>query len=102
MTVFTDIHNKFLVSSVFISLRVVMSLTCSQCAQCQSNIVAFVIGSLYVHTYLRAAILCSVCREQWIRAKYDRKEFVLEATDDERPYTIGKQGTRGSHTLTGP
>lgn len=30
-----------------------------------------------------------VCREQWIRAKYERKEFVLEATDDERPYTIG-------------
>ena len=33
--------------------------------------------------------LYRVCREQWIRAKYERKEFVLEATDDERPYTIG-------------
>ncbi len=32
---------------------------------------------------------CRVCREQWIRGKYERKEFILEATDDERPYTIG-------------
>jgi len=30
-----------------------------------------------------------VCREQWIRAKYERKEFILEATDDERPYVVG-------------
>ena len=42
-----------------------------------------------------SALLCcsislSVCREQWIRAKYERKEFVLEATDDERPYTVGE------------
>lgn len=34
--------------------------------------------------------LCRVCREQWIRAKYERREFVLEATDEERPYTIGE------------
>ena len=31
-----------------------------------------------------------VCRDQWIRAKYDRKEFVLEAKDDDKQYLLGK------------
>ena len=30
---------------------------------------------------------CRVCREQWIKAKYDRKEFVADAP--EPTYTSG-------------
>ena len=32
-----------------------------------------------------------VLREQWIRAKYDRKEFLAEATDQDRSYTTGQR-----------
>ena len=31
-----------------------------------------------------------VIREQWIRAKYERKEFLAEAADDDRTYTTGQ------------
>ena len=30
-----------------------------------------------------------VCREQWIRAKYDRKEFMSDKIDESIPYTTG-------------
>ena len=33
---------------------------------------------------------CSVCREQWIRAKYDRKEFLSDKTDESIPYITGE------------
>ena len=35
---------------------------------------------------------CSVCREQWIRAKYDRKEFLSDKTDESIPYMTGELG----------
>ena len=33
-----------------------------------------------------------ICREQWIRAKYERREFVLDAAEDDkmRPYVTGR------------
>ena len=33
-------------------------------------------------------IPCSVCREQWIRAKYERKEFTAD-TNNDQPYISG-------------
>ena len=39
-------------------------------------------------TYL--ILVSRVIREQWIRAKYERKEFLAEATDDDRAYTTGQ------------
>eukprot|EP00731_Ephydatia_muelleri_P029286 Em0020g930a len=32
-----------------------------------------------------------VCREQWIRAKYDRKEFLSDKTDESIPYITGQK-----------
>lgn len=31
-----------------------------------------------------------VIREQWIRAKYERKEFTAEASEELRPYAAGE------------
>ena len=36
----------------------------------------------HVHSY-------SVCLEQWIRAKYERKEFAPESDMSKTPYTAG-------------
>ena len=30
-----------------------------------------------------------VCRDQWIRAKYERKEFTIEAKDSDKQYLSG-------------
>ncbi|XP_003385504.1 PREDICTED: arf-GAP with dual PH domain-containing protein 1-like [Amphimedon queenslandica] len=32
---------------------------------------------------------CLVCRDQWIRAKYERKEFIIETKDSDKPYLQG-------------
>ncbi len=40
---------------------------------------------LYLHFH-------RILREQWIRAKYERREFVLDADEDRlRPYTTGER-----------
>ena len=44
-------------------------------------------------------LICRVCREQWIRAKYERKEFLAETLDADRPYTAGGWGSHGVLTL---
>ena len=31
-----------------------------------------------------------VCRDQWIRAKYERKEFTIEAIDSDKLYLSGQ------------
>lgn len=33
----------------------------------------------------------SVCKEQWIMAKYDREQFLPNAGDGKRPYMTGKK-----------
>ena len=32
----------------------------------------------------------SVCRDQWIRAKYERKEFAKDADDSKKQYLTGR------------
>ena len=41
-----------------------------------------------MHNYT-SIFTCSVLREQWIRAKYERKEFVPSAPEMSRPYLTG-------------
>lgn len=46
------------------------------------NATIFFVPGLFMHWY-------SVCREQWIRAKYERQEFIAEVDEVKRPYTTG-------------
>ena len=50
--------------------------------------------ALYMITAL-CLLYSSVCREQWIRAKYERKEFLHTENgivDSEKPYITGNHG----------
>lgn len=46
--------------------------------------------------------LSRVCREQWIRAKYERKEFTKEAADGkDRAYVLGKESEERKRDMGG-